>query len=129
MQRLFSTFPNSWPGAGLMLVRMCLGTALIWTAISDLSLTTSEPPTLVRSVVAATGGVLLLVGLWTPLTGVLMALEETWKSLALGAPVRDVTWTHGFLAVLSLGVAMLGPGAWSIDALLFGRRRFDIDRA
>jgi hypothetical protein len=24
---------------------------------------------------------------------------------------------------------MLGPGAWSIDALLFGRQRFDIDRS
>ena len=25
-------------------------------------------------------------------------------------------------------VAKLGPGAWSIDARLFGRKRFDIDR-
>jgi putative oxidoreductase len=31
---------------------------------------------------------------------------------------------HIFLAVLAAGVAMLGPGAWSIDARLFGRKRF-----
>jgi hypothetical protein len=34
---------------------------------------------------------------------------------------------HVFLAVLSVSVAMLGPGAWSVDARLFGRKRFDID--
>ena len=40
---------------------------------------------------------------------------------------RDDHWIHVFLAVLATGVAMLGPGAWSIDARLFGRKRFDID--
>ena len=34
-----------------------------------------------------------------------------------------------FLAVLTAGVAMLGPGAWSIDARLFGRKRFDMANA
>jgi len=27
------------------------------------------------------------------------------------------------LAVLGLALAMIGPGAWSVDARLFGRRR------
>jgi hypothetical protein len=29
--------------------------------------------------------------------------------------------------VLAAAVAMLGPGAWSVDARLFGRRRFEIN--
>jgi uncharacterized membrane protein YphA (DoxX/SURF4 family) len=38
-------------------------------------------------------------------------------------------WMHIFVAVLCISLAMLGPGVWSIDARLFGRKRFDIDRA
>ena len=33
---------------------------------------------------------------------------------------------HLLLAVLAISLAMLGPGAWSVDAYLFGRKRFDI---
>jgi len=30
------------------------------------------------------------------------------------------------LAALGAALAMVGPGAWSIDARLFGRKRIDI---
>jgi uncharacterized membrane protein YphA (DoxX/SURF4 family) len=35
-------------------------------------------------------------------------------------------WPHIFLAALSASVAMLGPGAWSVDARRFGRKVFEI---
>jgi putative oxidoreductase len=60
--------------------------------------------------------------------GVVVALDEVWIGLSLYAPRPDDAWIHIFLGVLSVGLAMLGPGAWSIDARLFGRKRFDIDR-
>ena len=61
--------------------------------------------------------------------GGLVALDEAWKALSLHRPPQPVLrWIHIFLAVLAVSVAMLGPGAWSIDARLFGRKRFDIDR-
>jgi putative oxidoreductase len=59
--------------------------------------------------------------------GTLAALDEVWIAL-LRYSGRQDTWTHIFLAMLAVSVAMLGPGAWSIDARLFGRKRFDIDR-
>jgi uncharacterized membrane protein YphA (DoxX/SURF4 family) len=34
--------------------------------------------------------------------------------------------SHILIAVLAIGLAMLGPGAWSIDALIFGRKRITI---
>jgi uncharacterized membrane protein YphA (DoxX/SURF4 family) len=37
-------------------------------------------------------------------------------------------WLHIALAVLVAGVAMLGPGAWSVEARLFGRKRFEFTR-
>jgi putative oxidoreductase len=60
--------------------------------------------------------------------GTAVALDEVWIGLSLYAPRQEDAWIHIFLGVLSIGLAMLGPGAWSIDARLFGRKRFDIDR-
>jgi len=59
--------------------------------------------------------------------GTLVTLVELWIALLHYSPGED-TWMHIFLAVLAVSVAMLGPGAWSVDARLFGRKRFDIDR-
>jgi putative oxidoreductase len=57
-----------------------------------------------------------------------VALDEIWIGISLYAPRREDPWIHIFLGVLSVSLAMLGPGAVSIDARLFGRKRFDIDR-
>jgi uncharacterized membrane protein YphA (DoxX/SURF4 family) len=35
--------------------------------------------------------------------------------------------THVLLAILSISLALLGPGAWSVDAHIFGRKRIDIN--
>ncbi|HEU0142423.1 MAG TPA: DoxX family protein [Bryobacteraceae bacterium] len=120
LQRLFSTFPNSWPGVGLLLLRLCLGIALLNFA--------SETTFFTQELIATVGGIFLIAGLWTPAMGALVALDEVWIALTSYSLPREDTWIHIFLAILSVSVAMLGPGAWSIDARLFGRKRFDIDR-
>jgi putative oxidoreductase len=60
--------------------------------------------------------------------GTAVALDETWIAFSLYSRQREEAWMHIFVAILAVSVAMLGPGAWSIDARLFGRRRFDINR-
>ena len=60
--------------------------------------------------------------------GTLVAFDEVWIALLPYSPRREDSWIHIFLAILAVSVAMLGPGAWSIDARLFGRKRFEIDR-
>jgi hypothetical protein len=59
--------------------------------------------------------------------GTLAALGELWIALWFLSPERADTWIHVFLAVVAASVAMLGPGAWSIDSHLFGRKRFDLN--
>ena len=56
--------------------------------------------------------------------GALIAIDELWIAFSLNSSQPDSRLIHIFLAVLTAGVAMLGPGAWSIDARLFGRKRF-----
>lgn len=67
-------------------------------------------------------GMLLLLGLWTPFCGTLIAVVEVWIAFScaggVGIPIM--------LAASGAALAMIGPGAWSIDARLFGRKHFEI---
>jgi putative oxidoreductase len=83
----------------------------------------APPPAVINlHLVAAGAAVLLLVGLWTPVAGVLMAVAEV--GLTFSHPIDP--WRHILLGTLGVALAMLGPGAWSVDARLFGRKRIQI---
>ncbi len=126
MQRLFSTFPNGWPGRGLLLLRLGVGIALASFGTSDFLAASGEPAALARDSIEAAGAIFLIIGLWTPVAGTVIALDELWIARSLYSSRPDGHWNHVLLAVLTAGVAMVGPGAWSIDARLFGRKRFDM---
>jgi putative oxidoreductase len=128
LQRLFSTFPDRWPGFGLLLMRLGIGIALIYIGAARLLVEVPAPITVAQNVIAAGAGVFFLAGLWTPIMGALAALDQVWMALSLLPPQPAGEWIHIFLAVLSASLAMLGPGVWSIDARLFGRRRLYRDR-
>jgi putative oxidoreductase len=81
------------------------------------------PPALISlQLLAAGAAALLLIGLWTPVAGVLMAVCEL--CLIFSHPIDP--WMHMLLGALGAALAMLGPGAWSVDARLFGRKRIHI---
>jgi uncharacterized membrane protein YphA (DoxX/SURF4 family) len=67
-------------------------------------------------------GLLLLVGLWTPAAGLVVVVLEAWL---LFVRPQD-PWSHILLATLCGALALLGPGAWSADARLYGWKRVDI---
>jgi len=77
---------------------------------------------LAAQIVVISVGIFLFAGLWTPFAGALQAIIELWIAFSLG---REGA-IHLLAATLGIGLAMLGPGAWSIDARLFGRKRIDI---
>ena len=120
MRRLFSTFAQGWPGVGLFLMRLVLGIALIWRSVDRLS---SDPSThlTVLSVLLIGAGLLLLMGLWTPVTATLVAAMQLWKIYwRFGDP-----WIYLLLATIAVAIAMLGPGFWSVDARLYGWKRIE----
>jgi len=67
-------------------------------------------------------GILLLAGFWTPYAGVLAAVIELWQAFSQPADAL----THILLVTLGIALALVGPGAWSVDARLFGWKRIDI---
>ena len=113
VQRLFTIFPNSLPGLGLLLLRVTLLTAVM----SDGPL----PP--LHVLVQALSGGLLLVGLWTPVAATVCCLSEAFLAVLAGPGAG----THAIYAGISLSLALLGPGAWSFDCRLYGRRRVTLE--
>jgi len=78
--------------------------------------------TVAMAILGMSAAVLLLVGLWTPVAGTLAALVELWNVFwHLGDP-----WISILLGTLGVALALLGPGAWSVDARLFGWKRIDL---
>jgi putative oxidoreductase len=121
VQRLFSTFPDSWPGAGLLLLRLAAGAPLIIREISEIQ-RAPQPAPLILAGAAIAGGGFVLFGLWTPFAGAAEVFLELWSVFSRTAHYESSI----LLAALATSLVMLGPGAWSIDARLFGRRRIDI---
>ena len=117
MQRLFSTFASGWPGAGLLLQRILSAILLIRFGIISLTATfvsTSSFP----QIIGGFAGMLLLLGLWTPVVGILIAVVELWIAMFhAGDP-----WISIILATVGATAAMIGPGEYSLDARLYGRK-------
>jgi hypothetical protein len=117
VQRLFSTFPCGLPGAGLLLLRA----AFIPLVYAGLLTVRSSSPAILE-VVTAVAAILLLIGLWTPVAGVLVAAGE----LGLAVLHPAAAWTYVHFATIGAALAMLGPGGCSVDARLFGRKQIQI---
>jgi len=125
VQRLFSGFADGWPGTGILLLRLLTGAALIHFGIANLP----EAPPLATVVLQITGvgaGILLLIGLWTPVVGALAAIVKVLIAFSRYFSHSGDPWILILQAVLGAVLAMVGPGAWSIDARLFGRKRIDM---
>ena len=124
MQRLFSTFANGWPGAGLLFQRGLGGGLLVYYGIFH-ALKRPEEISTIPEVTGAVAGLFLVVGLWTPIVGIVAAAAELWVILAgRYEPVIAL-----MLGTLSATIAMIGPGAWSIDARIFGRKHIETPKS
>jgi hypothetical protein len=102
-------------------MRLVAGVTLLLRAIAGLSgeLAIGPTPLLLFQIGF---GTLLLAGLWTPVAGTLVAiLQIGYLLLRTGDP-----WIHVLLATFGIALALLGPGAWSVDAHLFGWKRIQI---
>jgi uncharacterized membrane protein YphA (DoxX/SURF4 family) len=116
LRRLYSTFAPGWPGVGLLLMRLVAGGALMAHGFTRFGI---EPS--IQNVLAVAAGIVLLVGLWTPIAGALAAVLALWHTISQPGD----RWTEIFLGTICVALALVGPGAWSVDARLFGWKRID----
>jgi putative oxidoreductase len=105
-------------------LRLLTGVALIHFGVAGVR-EASELTTVILQIVGIGAGILLLTGLWTPAVGALAAIAKAWIALSRFLSHSGDPWIAIVQAVLCAVLAMVGPGAWSIDARLFGRRRIE----
>jgi putative oxidoreductase len=122
MHRLFSSFARGWPGIGLLLLRIASGGFLITYGVEKCR--AGQPMgSLIVGLFAVADGALLATGLWTPIAGPLVILISTWGILVQ----QEDAHAGILLAAIGAALALVGPGALSLDARLFGWKRIDLE--
>jgi putative oxidoreductase len=142
MNCLTAPAPAWATSTGLLLVRLALGAAFIlhgWPKVQNPTgwmnaLGMGGTPGVLQAAAAFIefgGGILLLVGLLTRIAALLLAAQMVAALALVHVPHGDPFVASGrpsaelavvYLAVM-LAVTALGAGAYSLDAVLFARRR------
>ena len=140
ISRLFGPFVVGRPALGLLLVRLVFGLALVLHGLGKIQNPfhwmdgmPGAAPGIFQGLAALSefgGGLALIFGLLTPLAclGILSTMAVAFAKVhgpkgnpfvSNGGPSYE---TVAFIAVVALALIVAGPGALSLDALIFGRR-------
>ncbi len=109
-------FPGGAAGVALLVLRLCCASAILTMTFSrGLSLVPSW-----TAVGLALLALLMVAGALTPFSCAVGALVEA--SVLLHGHGADL-YCVVFALLVTVALGLLGPGAFSVDAKLFGRRR------
>jgi hypothetical protein len=120
MQRLFTMFPAGAAGLALALLRLSVTGCLLLHFLAE-----APAGSAWRLLSLGIISIFLLIGMATPVAGLIAAgieLMSVFYPLRLGTFVSAEILTGGIHAIQALSLALIGPGAFSVDARLFGRR-------
>jgi hypothetical protein len=122
MQRLFGTFPNRGAGLALVILRVAGAATLLSPLVSGARLC---PGSAVEVLFTLSGiaALLLVIGWFTPVaaaSAILFTLGALWMCRA--------TTVNALMIAILVCIGLLGAGAYSVDAHLYGRRRLVVGR-
>lgn len=108
-------FPHGGPGVGLLLLRLSVAAILVVDAARH----SGASFILLLCAFVALVAVSLSLGFLTPYLSIVAGAAAI-VNLLIGASSGSLL--HVFLAINAVALTLLGPGAYSLDARLFGRR-------
>ena len=130
LRLFFSAFPGGLPGLALLLLRAVIGIATVAQATVFIGTPDATPALVVLGWSALAAGCLLLVGFLTPLAGLILGLDVIGICLsalpASATAVFDSRTALIFGLTIVLAIIGAGPGRFSVDARVFGRREIII---
>ncbi|MEO7273219.1 MAG: hypothetical protein ABIX28_02415 [Vicinamibacterales bacterium] len=114
-----------------MLLRLGLGGAAVAQGVSAAIAVAGPADVRWWAVLLVLGGALLMLGFLTPVAAAGLTLlhggaAAGWISAADGGSALPGAWLP---PIVSAAVLLLGPGAFALDARLFGRREIRIARS
>jgi putative oxidoreductase len=119
IQRLYSTFPGALPGVGLLILRLAAGLSLVVSGFLPNGPTYGT----VNLIFASFVGGCLVLGFRTPIAAAIHAGSHLWALISAGF----IDAVNPMMIALAVGIVLLGPGAYSLDARFYGRRRVDLN--
>jgi uncharacterized membrane protein YphA (DoxX/SURF4 family) len=129
-ERWFPDFPSGPAGLGLLIGRVALG--LIFIAHGRFYLIEKDPIMWLLGAGFSLLGFLLTLGLLTPVAGSLGMIGGLMIWLTVipdcSSSLSHSNYSLFLVTALILEVLLVGPGAYSIDARIFGRREIVIPR-
>jgi hypothetical protein len=133
LPRIYTRFPSRGPGIALLLLRVATGATLILHAGILSQLQDLRIAVVAMGVIAFFSGVALLAGFLTPIVSIAALLimvgsGSAWFP-AFNGGASAVNLPSFDVAVMAAAILLLGPGAFSVDAHLFGRRKIIIPPA
>ena len=130
LQRLFPAFPGGWSGIALLLLRSVIALSVLVQGGLYLREAGGASAMWLAGWAALLSGALLLIGFLTPIAGIAVGLGAIGVQLSLlpaGAPILfDSRSAVAFAMTMLIAIVLLGPGAFSLDARVFGRREIII---
>jgi len=129
--RMSSAFPGGLAAVGLLLLRLALGLA---TALQGLLYLVGPRGLTVKMAVfgalSLVSGLMLVLGFLTSVVGTVVGLGIIGIALS-GFPSSEYSLLDGtlrclFSGIVTVAIVLLGHGAFSLDARLFGRREIII---
>jgi uncharacterized membrane protein YphA (DoxX/SURF4 family) len=130
LRRLFFAFPGGLPGVALLLLRAVFGIAVM--VQGGFYLGESHPTAAIRwtGLMAVAAGALLVIGFLTPIAGALLGLSALVVAISPSAGSAPFVFDSKTALIFALTILLtligLGPGAFSLDARVFGRREIII---
>jgi len=131
---LFHEFPDGRVGLGLLLLRAAVGAVIVFQGAMEL---TGNPDPGIGNWITGLCEVVIggsvLAGFLTQVAAALLGLTAAgWWTAVIPVPHPNLFPSRLFvclLIVMAMVIVLLGPGAFSIDARLFGLREIIIPRS
>lgn len=133
MQRLYSEFPAGHPGFGLLLLRLLTCGMVIRLEGASVTAMVAESHTLAAFLpwgLLIAAGVLIFAGFLTPIAASVVTVTEAVSAIykiAYSANGGESDWIYSlFTTGAAATLTLTGPGAFSLDARIFGPKRLFI---